>query len=612
MKIENILASVIRNPRSAFFYTPPIYKNRSSYIFSKPVNKLIFNGDENLEDFFIHADSVIDKHKYGYALIKFELGYLLEKRLSGLISRNQKDLMQLFFFDNLKKFDSSKIIFPQNNKWNYKISNLKLNTNKKEYEDNIRSIKYYIKKGDTYQVNYTLKGRFKFSGSLISLFCALIFNQSAEFSAFINNGDKIIISLSPELFFSIKANTIGSKPMKGTIRRGENSFEDSLLIDDLHESKKDKAENLMIVDLIRNDIGKISRFNSVNVDKLFSIEKYESLFQMTSSVNGKLKRGVKFSDVIKAIFPCGSITGAPKLRTMQIINEIEKGSREFYTGAIGIFNTKETVFNVPIRTLTVDKKKNIGNIGLGSGIVWDSNAREEFSEVLLKSKFLTEPMKYFELFETILIRNKKAFLLNQHLKRLKDSAGYFLFVINEKKIRELLNKKLYFLRANRNYRCRIALNKWGKFKIQIMQYPEQKKEARIIFSKKRINSKNPFQFFKTTFRDLYDEQFSYYSSKGFFDVIFLNENNEITEGTISNIFLRKNDIIFTPPVESGILNGIYRQYYIQRNPKVIEKKLFVSDLLDADEVFLTNSLRGKTRISRLHLNLKKFKEYGLS
>jgi para-aminobenzoate synthetase / 4-amino-4-deoxychorismate lyase len=609
MKIENILASVIRNPHSAFFYTPPIYKNSSSYIFSYPVKKLIFNQDENLEVFFTKADSTIRKYKYGYALIKYELGYILEKRLSELVCETQKDIIQLFFFNNLKKLDSNNINFPRSDKRSYKISNFMLNSNKKEYENNIKKIKGYIEKGDTYQVNYTVKGRFKFSGSLISLFTSLIFNQSAEFSAFINNGDKIIISLSPELFFSIAANTISSKPMKGTIRRGENSSEDSFLLNELQESKKDKAENSMIVDLIRNDIGKISRFNSINVDRLFSIEKYESLFQMTSLINGKLKKGIEFSDVIKAIFPCGSVTGAPKLRTMQIIHEIEKEKRGIYTGAIGVFNKKEIVFNVPIRTLILDKKKNIGEVGLGSGIVWDSNAGEEFREVMLKSKFLTKPLKYFELFETILIRDKKAFLLNQHLNRLKESAGYFLFVFDEERIKVSLNKRLNHLLSNRNYRCRISLNKWGKFKIQITPYSERKERGKIIISRKRISSKNPFQYFKTTSRDLYNEQFSYYSSKGFFDIIFLNENDEVTEGAISNIFLRKNDTIFTSPIESGILNGIYRQYYIQRNPKVIEKKLFVNDLLDADEVFLTNSLRGKTHISKLYLNLRKFKEY---
>lgn len=609
MNIETILKSVIENPYSAFFYTPPIYKDSKSYIFIDPIENLSFSGNKNVDDFFAKIDGLVKKYPLGYVMFNYEFGYLLEKRLSNLLPQSKEKLAQLFFFKKIKVTESNRIKFSDTIKWSHKISDFRLNTTQDKYKKNIRTIKEYIKKGDTYQVNYTVKGKFKLSGSLISLFSLLIFNQSAEFCAFINNGENIVISISPELFFKVDKNKIYSRPMKGTIERGKNNSEDSILINKLKNSGKERAENSMIVDLIRNDLGRVAKLGNVNVKNLFSTEKYETLLQMTSTVEGNLKNKTFLTDIIKSVFPCGSITGAPKIRTMEIINEIEHQPRGIYTGTIGMFRNKGSVFNVPIRTIVINKKNRNGTIGIGSGVVWDSDPSKEFQEVLLKSKFLTEPVNYFELFETIMIKNKKAFLLEEHLKRLKSSSDHFLFLYDEKNIKNTLYEKFKLLNPNILYRCRLALNKWGKVNIKIYPYPEKAKEVKVIISKKRVNSENRFQYHKTTNRALYNNEYLNYSKKGFFDVIFLNEKEEVTEGAISNIFITKGKKTFTPSINSGILDGIYRRQLIKRDTTIIEKKLYLKDLMKADGIFLTNSLRGKTRVKKIYFNNKDFNEF---
>ena len=315
-----------------------------------------------------------------------------------------------------------------------------MNRSEIQFLDDIKRIKQFLKEGDTYQVNYTVKGKFSFSGSYSAFFENLIFNQSAKYSAFINNDKEFIISVSPELFFHQKNRNIVSHPMKGTTRRGHNHSLDKIAETDLMKSEKNRAENVMIVDLIRNDFGRICRYGSIKVPELFTIEKYESLFQMVSQVRGKLRKKIKHFEIIQNIFPCGSVTGAPKIRTMEIINEIENNARSIYTGSIGLIKPKEIKMSVAIRTITINKQTGDGIMGLGSGIVWDSNPKSEYEEVLLKSKFLTEPLDYFEIFETMRYENGEIKFIDDHIERMKSAADYFLFKFNEKKIRKQIDK----------------------------------------------------------------------------------------------------------------------------------------------------------------------------
>lgn len=600
MNISEIVNKVLLTPNAAFFYTPPIYGKSNSYLFLKPQKKVIIKSLIQLDKKLNEIDELIKKGFVGYSLLNYEAGCLFEKTLHKYLS-SKEDLIQFCFYDksDVIEIHSNKIDLNTNEE--YKIKNFRLNISKTEYEESLKKIIDYIAEGDTYQVNYTVKGKFNYTGSIASLFANLVFNQSAKYISIINNNPDLIISLSPELFFEIKGNQITSKPMKGTIRRGLNFDDDKYNYDKLKQSEKNKAENVMIVDMIRNDLGKISKYGSVKVKNLFEIEKYESVYQMVSTVNSTLNKNIKLSDVLRNIFPCASITGAPKIRTMEIINELEKEKRGIYTGSIGLITKDKITFSVAIRTLNLNVRSKKGELGLGSGIVWDSIAKEEYEETKLKGKFLSSSTKPFELIETMLVENKKIFLLKDHLKRLKLSAEYFLFKYDEKKILSQIKKIIADLDKNK-YRLRITLNKAGILKHSLSQIVEKKNKIRLVVSEQKVNTKNRFQNFKTTNRRIYDAEYKKYSELGYFDVLCFNEKNELAEGSITNILIYKNKKIYTPPLSAGILNGVYRYYFLRKNPDVKEEKLYLNDLKNADKIILTNSVRKEIMVDELVIN----------
>ncbi len=602
--ITEILDKVKNNIGSAFFYTP--YKNNESFsfIFGSPQKSITCKNLEEIEITLAEIDALSKIYKYAYGFITYEVGYAFEEKLKHLYEKSNTKIISFNFYndEDVEIVPSKEISFKRISSLldakNFAIENLEINETQSEYEKNIEEIKRLIAIGDTYQVNYTLKSKFNFNGDITAFVTSLIFNQSAEYSAFINDENNYIISISPELFFKTDGNRIISKPMKGTIKRGINIDYDFAKSEQLKNSKKDKAENIMIVDLLRNDIGKISKFNSVKVHRLFEIQKYETLFQMTSTVSGELKEKL-FSSVIKNLFPCGSITGAPKIRTMEIINSLEKEPRGIYTGTIGLIDNGDFNFNIPIRTITVNKNNSSGIMGIGSGIVWDSKPSDEFDEAKLKGNFLTKPTKYFELIETMLVEDGEVFLLENHINRLRKSAEYFLFHFDETELRELLYKIVVGLNLAVNYKLRLLLTKWGELKYSLEQIVDRKLNGKIVISDKRIDSKNPFQYFKTTNRNVYNSELTKWSKEGFDDVIFINEKGEVTEGAITNIMIKKEGSFYTPPVSSGLLNGCYRGHLLSTNKNIEEKTLFVKDIIGADEVFIYNSVRKEMKISEV-------------
>ena len=601
MYFDDIIKQVTDNLYSAFFYTPSIYAKSSSFLFLNPSEIIPVYEKSDLETSLKLVDKYLKKDLTGYCLLEYEAGYLLEEKFEKFLPGEKRKLMQFFFFDkeNVKKIKSDKIDFGEIDVDAFSISEFKLNTSKTKYTGDIKKIKEYISAGDTYQVNYTIKGKFNFNGSYPNFFKNLLFNQSARYSTFINNGESFIISLSPELFFVTDQKDILTKPMKGTLRRSYEPKSDLLKAGELEKSGKNRAENIMIVDLLRNDLGKICKYESVKTEKEFSVEKYESLFQMVSNVKGKLKSKVELSGIIKNIFPSGSVTGAPKIRTMEIIKELEVEERGIYTGAVGIINKNSSAVNVAIRTIKIDKENEKGEVGLGSGIVWESEPEKEYEETIMKSEFLTSPVNPFKLIETMLVENGNVFLLEAHLERLKKSAQYFLFIYNEKNIREILDTELAELSSYLKYKLRLSLDKWGKINIEISSIVELPKLIKVAVSDIRINSRNTFQYFKTTNRMIYNEEYEKYKSKDFFDVIFLNEKEEVAEGSITNIFIKKNDVWLTPHSSSGILPGIYRNYFININTEIEETILTLNDLLLAEELKLVNSVRKELSVNQL-------------
>ncbi len=604
MLIDEILKQVIETRDSAFFYTPPIYQNSNSYLFKNPARILTSSNADDTLDTLSKIDNEINTGNQGYGIINYEAGYALEKKLNAYLDYNNEPLLKFCFFnkEEIISLASKELNIEYLDEDKRGISSLDLTNPMTEFINKIAEIKEQISCGNTYQVNYTIKAKFDLLDDPVMLFKRLIFNQSSKYCAFINNCNDLIISISPELFFSIKNDLITVRPMKGTIKRGFNLNDDLLQKSKLENSEKDKAENSMIVDLMRNDIGKLSEYDAVEVNKVFEIEKYETLYQMVSEIRARLKNGIKFSDVIRNIFPCGSITGAPKIMTMQIIHDLEYVKRGIYTGAIGLIKSDEIIFNVAIRTLKIIRNSNTGELGIGSGIVWDSNPEKEFEETILKSKFLSNTDPYFELLETVRIENNQAFLLDQHLKRLQDSADYFLFLFELEKLKVEIQKIINDLDPDEKYILRIRLNKTGLIKMEIKDFSKVPEEINIIVSKNKINSMNRFQYFKTTNRNLYNNEFVYYSTRNYYDVIFFNEKDELAEGAISNIFIKKGGLWYTPNLSSGILPGIYREYFISQNKNVTEKIISRTDLNEAEEIMLTNSVRGEIKVNKLFLD----------
>ncbi len=602
MQITEILKYVEENSNSAFFYTPNFYKGGKSYLFKKPWKILIAKSKEEVEKLLDKVDQLSQNpNLIGFAIIPYEIGYYFQPKE---IRHSYLDNTELSFYfyerEEVDIIEQNELEFENVEKYiksNTDIKNIELEISKEEYVEKISKIKKYISKGDTYQINFTTKAKFKFDGNLTSLFLNGIFNQSASYSVLINKENEYVLSFSPELFLSTDYNTIISKPMKGTLKRKGNPLEDKELANLLLHDGKNLAENVMIVDLMRNDIGRIAVTDSVKVEKLYEIEKYETLYQLTSTVVGKLKDN-KLSEIFKNLFPSGSITGAPKIRSMQIIAALEKSPRKLYTGSIGFISSEKAVFNIPIRTVNIDKLTKESELGLGSGIVWDSDAESEYEEVLLKGRFINNPQKYFELLETMLVQDGKIFLLNYHLRRLKNAAEYFLFQSDERKIVERLQNIVSKFDNKQKYKIRLLLNKWGKFKIESGRIESVENKAKIILSKNGRNIEEKFLYHKTTNRP-WDEELSNAKQEGFDEVIFINENDELLEGAISNLIIEKDGKLFTPPLSLGILNGCYRQFLLD-NKECEEKVLRIDDLKNSDRIILCNSVRKEIIVNEVY------------
>lgn len=382
--------------------------------------------------------------------------------------------------------------------------------------------------------------------------------------------------------------------MKGTISRGRYLEEDVLVRRRLQKSDKNQAENLMIVDLLRNDLGAISEFGTVRVEKLFEIEKYETVFQMTSTISSRLKIN-KISETLEKLFPCGSITGAPKIRTMEIINSLESSPRGIYTGSIGIITKNFSEFNVAIRTPVI--KNGEGEIGIGGGITWYSDSEEEYQEAILKSKFIQiPPIEDFKLIETILLKNSKLYLLNLHLKRLKKSAKYFNFKFDIEYTMNELKKAIKGIEDKRKVRLLLSRNE--KVEVEILPLKNKQDFSYIKISPERTNSNDIFLFHKTTNRYLYNKYYEKAQEEGLIDYIFLNERGEITEGCIHNIVILKDNKLLTPKRESGLLKGVMLEYLSQKT-SIKEHSLTIQDLENADKIYLCNSVSGIKRVSLL-------------
>jgi len=591
---------MIKSPRDNFVFLETNRFDREnlySYLFLNPLKIISCYSLDDVEKVFFEMEDFRKRGYYLAGFISYEAGYSFEETLKSLAIGSDFPLVWFGVYKNPFIFREGEAIDLFNAISTYRITDFRPNISRDEYINNVKAIKNFIRKGITYQVNYTFKYRFNFSGSIYGLYRELKSRQAVSYSAFIHTDRYSILSFSPELFFRKKGNSIVVRPMKGTIERGRTPQEDEFKKTILENSIKDRSENIMIVDLLRNDLGRICKSGTVATKGLFEVERYETLFQMVSTVKGILKKDTSFYELFKAIFPSGSVTGAPKISTMEIINSIEKEPRRIYTGGIGFIGPDgESVFNVAIRTVLIDNLSKKGEMGIGSGIVYDSNASKEFEECKLKASFISLPRMDFELIESILWKPKNGFyLLRLHLERLKSSARHFNFRFDRKFIIERLKEIEKKFKRALSYKVRVLLGKTGNIRIDYRPITKEREPVKIRFSTKRTFSDNMFLYHKTTNRHLYDEEYNRWNKKGYFDVIFTNEKNQITEGSISNIIIKKGRFFYTPPIGCGLLEGVFRKNLFKENPLLKEKVLYKKDLLNADEIYVANSVRGMLR-----------------
>ena len=475
-----------------------------------------------------------------------------------------------------------------------------------EYAARIAAIHEWIRAGDVYQLNFTAPYRVHAAGSVAVLYARLRARQPVDYGAFLHwAAGRRILSFSPELFFRVEdvgeQRRIVTRPMKGTAPRGRTMREDCERAEWLRNDPKNRSENVMIVDLLRNDLGRLAEFGSVRVEHLFAVERHPTLWQMTSTVTADLRKEIQFRDIFRALFPCGSVTGAPKVRAMQLLAELEDEPRGVYTGAIGYFSPRRTVFNVAIRTLELEGSR--GRMGVGSGIVIDSDAAGEFRECLLKAEFLTGSSGWlperFSLVETLLWQGGYP-LIELHLDRLEDSARYFGFPCERGEVKDVLERYARAYADRRPRKVRVQLDSDGGVHIAsevLAASGGEAKPGRVRISRRRTDARNPLLFHKTTHRPLYAEAFRAAALTGYDDVLFLNCEGEVTEGAISNIFIEKDGRWLTPPVECGLLGGVYRRHMLETRADAEERVLHLDDLRRADAVYLSNAVRGLRRVT---------------
>ncbi|MGI8615517.1 MAG: aminodeoxychorismate synthase component I [Actinomycetota bacterium] len=470
-------------------------------------------------------------------------------------------------------------------------------TPRDRYESSVDRIRELIAAGETYQVNHTMRLRSRVEGDARGLYRDLCYAQRGAFSAYLDLGRYHILSASPELFFELRDGAIVTKPMKGTAPRGRWPEEDRTAAENLLASVKDRAENAMIVDLLRNDLGRISRTGSVTWADVFQAERYETVWQLTTTVSSALESGVGLAGVFRGLFPSGSVTGAPKVRTMQIISELEDSPRGIYCGAIGYLAPAGTEhprarFNVAIRTVTLDTASGTAEYGVGGGITWDSDAEAEYEEAVAKTRVLTARRPAFELLETM--RHDAADgvrHLDRHLQRLSGSADYFGFRYDETEVREAVEKAVASAPATPS-RVRLALAKDGRARVVCTPLASDPDVVRVAVDDVPQDPRDVFLFHKTSRRERYEEARRRHPDAD--DVMLVNDRGEVTESTIANVAMRMGGRWVTPPIGSGLLPGIGRAVALEEGT-LTEAPVSIEDLSSSEELALVSDARGWRR-----------------
>lgn len=552
---------------------------KQRYIFTDPIKELKTKDLDQVTDLLSQAEAYQEAGFYVVGYVSYEAAPAFEKTFQvqngPLLSEY---LLYFTVHDQVATtpfpLSYEEIKLPK--KWQEK-------TTERSYQQAIATIHHHIRQGDTYQVNYTVQLEQELSHNSFAIYNRLVLEQEASYNAYIEHDDFSVISCSPELFFKKEKRKLTTRPMKGTTNRGLTNQEDLKKAAWLEQDPKNRAENMMIVDLLRNDMNRISEIASQKVEKLCDVEQYSTVWQMTSTITSRLRSEIGLVETFQALFPCGSITGAPKISTMEIISRVETAPRGVYCGAIGLLLPDDTaIFNVAIRTIQKQGTKAL--YGVGGGITWDSTWEKEYQETKQKSAILYRQNPQFDLISTGKISHGHLTFLTEHLNRLEESSRYFAYPFDRN---DLLTKIIACCQQKekqKDYRLKITLSKDGTIHLDcepLKPLPEPFCTAKLVLQEKTLD--NPFVFFKTSYRPhltLEKEEQIYYDKKG-----------NLLETSIGNLILKIGGHYYTPPLELGILDGIYRQHLLKTG-QVTEKFLTTKDLRKAQAIYACNAVRG--------------------
>ncbi len=554
--------------------------------------------------------SALARGLYAVPLLAYELG----GQLQGIsIKAGPAPLAQVLLFGRCQRLAPAQVaawLATQADARPAGITAARANVDEAEFTRALHHIHDYIAAGDTYQVNYTYRLRFNAFGSPHALYARLRARQPVPYGALVAlPGGEAVLSLSPELFVRHTAGELVTRPMKGTAPASGDDAEDARRAAALAQDAKNRAENLMIVDLLRNDLGRIAATGSVEVPALFDVQRYTSVLQMTSTVRAMLRPGVSLAEVFQALYPCGSITGAPKRRTMEIIDELEPAPRGIYTGAIGWFDPPgdgqpigDFCMSVPIRTLMLKPERDgvrEGEMGVGAGIVFDSDPVDEFAECRLKARFLTGLSNDFDLFETMRATRDGIAHRELHLARIEKSADYFGFAFERDAALTALERACGAL-GDGVFRMRFALGQDGAISIQTAPLVALEEPVKVLLAPDATRSDDLFLRHKTSVRGRYDAAWRDAEVQGGFDTLFFNERGELTEGGRSNVFVKLEGRWYTPPLSAGVLPGVMRAVMLADGAWGASERVMTRAMLnDAEDIIVCNALRGPLRAEML-------------
>lgn len=574
----------------------------SSRLYQSPLKAIQATDPGNLDVALAEIEQAIHDQQYVVICFSYELG----EHLLGLIPKKSKTpWVQAWIFKDVQMLSKEQV-----NQWlkaqNNQLTNAPLiqrvatSITQQQFEKDISKIQEWIKAGDTYQVNHTYRIHGELSGSPLAAYEVLRQKQPGPYGAYIEHANGWVLSCSPEWFLQKTGNTLMTKPMKGTARVGESSSEE------LHDDVKNRAENVMIVDLLRNDLSKISMPGTVKVPHLFEVQQHGDVLQMTSTISSRSKENLRLKELLQAIFPCGSVTGAPKRRTMELIQALETEPRNLYCGAIAWFDPSSEAglgdlgMSVVIRTLELEKDQSF-QMGVGGGITIDSESADEWHECQTKAGFLYALQDQAEpvgLFETIRIEQGQACHIEMHLERITKSASELKIDFDLNKAIRLIQETCLQLDAHLIHRMRLDLSSDGllSLKTAVIQHIEPGPvlwASDLLMTDTTMSSADRLLGHKVTRRRLYDQAWLAAEKLGAFDALFINEQGFVTEGGRSNVFIKKDGQWLTPPLSSGCLPGVMRSIVLKdAKHQALEQNITRTDVLNAEEVIFTNALRG--------------------